>query len=155
LRKANLIFVAAILALSVYAGVTAMSLRFVSTPGANGEDPRFYPLLLVIIMVIVSVILLTVTLTSSTISAESVNFNWLTIKNPLILMVSVGVFGVLLKYTGFLPAAYLLLFTALKTMKTKTKTAIITTLGVGTVIFVLFTYVLKVPLPTGTLWEGF
>jgi putative tricarboxylic transport membrane protein len=152
MKKSNFAFIAVILAIISYVGYTALG--YPKAGVESGFGSGIYPLVLVAVIFVLCMVLLFMTIYSKKIAEQTVDFRWETLQTPLILTIAILVFALLLERIGFLLDGFFLLFVALKAMKASWKATIITTFVAGSVIYSIFALLLKIPLPTGTIWGG-
>jgi putative tricarboxylic transport membrane protein len=149
----DFIFVAALTALSLYVGITAY--RYPKTGIDQGYGPGIYPLILAVVIFLLAMVLL-VTAIRRQDDERIKDLDLASLKKPAVFWVVLLLFCVSLKTLGVLLSGFLyLLISARFLFRVKWLHALITAVVVPLVIWVTFAVAMRVPLPTGTIWNVF
>jgi len=145
------IFVAVMIALSLYVGITAYN--YPRRDIVEGFGPGIYPMLIAAAIFILAIIQLVITIRSKD-NEKIPGLDLASLKMPAAFWGLLVLFCILLKTLGLLLDSFLyLLVTSRFLFKVKWRNAIITAVVVPIVLWLAFVYFMKVPFPRGTIWE--
>ena len=151
MKKYNYCFIALVAAFCVYVGVTAWS--FPKHDISRGYGPGFYPILLVAVILLLCVILLIQTFRKKPEEDEKIEgLDWQTLKNPVLFFACVLGFAMLLRFVGLWIDAFLFLMASTLIMKAKFSRALMVSAISSTVVYWVFTTLLRVPFPKGVIF---
>jgi hypothetical protein len=147
------IFVAVMIALSLYVGITAY--HFPRADIEEGFGPGIYPMIIAAAIFILAIIQLIITLKSKD-NEKIKGLDLVSLKMPAAFWGLLLLFCLLLKTLGlFLDSFLYILVTSRFLFKVKWKNAIITAVIVPLILWAAFDYGMKVPFPEGAIWELF
>lgn len=158
------IFIASIYALCIYVWVSAD--QFPKATIESGFGAGMYPMLLAVLMGFFNTILLIKNVFNSKksqaeseqINAENKNTSeekkTFTVNKPTGFGICIFIYAIVIKYIGFLVSSFLMVFALTQIMGAEKKRSVLVSLGAAVIVYVLFKVVLKVSLPTGTVFGG-
>ena len=153
MKKFNYAFIAFVVGICVYVGITAMG--YPEKPLSVGYGPGFYPLILVGLILALCLVLLLQTIFSKKVEEEQVkSMDWATLRKPALFLGIMILFTVLLKVVGLWLDIFIFLFCAMTVMELPPKKAILPATITSTVVYLIFAVLLKVPFPAGVIFGG-
>jgi putative tricarboxylic transport membrane protein len=146
-------FVAAMVALSCYVGITA--LRYPQADIEEGYGPGIYPLILAIAIFLLAMLQLVFTILKND-NEKIKDFSLASLKNPAAFWGLLLLYCVSLKTLGILLSSFLFLLISSKFLfRVKWVSALATAVVAPLVVWAVFEVGMKVPLPFGTIWNLF
>jgi putative tricarboxylic transport membrane protein len=149
----DFVFVGAMMALSLYVGITAN--RYPKADITEGFGPGIYPILLAGVIFLLSVILLVITIRKK--GNEKVEgFDLASLKRPVAFWGLLLLYCLAMKPLGLLLSSFLYLaITTRFLFRVRWRTVILTSVLVPAVVWAVFVLAVNVPFPTGTVWNLF
>ncbi len=129
----------------------------VKNSGSIVINPGFYPQLLGVVLALLSVILFFSSLKGGT-QKEKDQEIWKTKKSVFLFLLTIGLlvlYPLIMNYFGFATAAFVFLFTLIVALTENAKSRILPILGISlgltTIMYLVFKLFLRIPFPTGIL----
>jgi putative tricarboxylic transport membrane protein len=152
-KAIDFVFVGAMVALSLYVGITAS--RYPKADISEGFGPGIYPILLAVIIFLLAVLLLVITIRKND-TAKVEGFDLASLKNPGAFWGLLLLFCLAMKPLGLLLSSFLyLVITTRFLFRVKWRNVLLTSVIVPAVVWAVFVLAVKVPFPTGTVWNLF
>lgn len=121
----------------------------------QGFGAAFYPELLLIVLAVLLVVLFIQTVTGKGLEKEKISIVGIhKLKVPLCILVFMVLYALAMQYIGFVLSGIAYLFLTMRILKAKWKSNLVIPVVVTLIIYVIFRYGFKVPLPVGILFEG-
>jgi hypothetical protein len=150
-KKYNYILSAIMIILSTYVFATAN--KFPKADISQGFGAGLYPMLLSAVIFFCAVVILIQTIFEKAINREIKDFTPKALKKPFIFWILLMFFCILLKPIGFLvDACIYLLVVCVVLFRVKLWKAILASIIVPGLIWLVFVVVMHVPLPVGIIW---
>ncbi|MGN1376989.1 MAG: tripartite tricarboxylate transporter TctB family protein [Dorea sp.] len=152
-KKINYIIIAIFL---VLAGVVGFLMKDYPWSGiTQGFGPAFYPTVLLVILLVLLLILFIQTLTNKGMEEEEKKLPELKqLKRPALLLLCMILYAILMPYLGFVITGILYLFVTMRILRADMKKSIICSVAMVVIVYLLFRYAFKVPLPMGMILGG-
>lgn len=123
-------------------------------PTAHGLDPSLFPKLIAAAILVLSGLLLITSLKDKDGDGEPGGLAWNKLRLPLVLTIMTIAYAKLLDYVGFLSDTSVFLFAAMVTLGINFRTALLLSVGLTAIVYLVFRVLLHVPLPRGVLLGG-
>lgn len=150
MRKTNLVFSAGMGVLSLL--VLWWSRDLPSGAVEYGYGPDLYPRLLS--WFILGLVALLVIGTFREKENEPSRFKLQQLSLPVALTLMISAYALLMEYLGFIVDTFVFLFASMFALKTSGRKALLLSLAITAIVYLVFKIVLRVPLPKGTLIGG-
>ena len=145
------LFVAIVVVLSLYVGITAF--RYPQTGIEQGYGPGIYPLIIAGTIFLLAMVLLVTTIRSKN-EQRVKDIDIVSLKKPAAFWALLFLFCISLKTLGVLLSGFLYLFISARFLfNVKWYHALIAAVIVPLIIWAAFAVAMRVPLPTGTVWN--
>ena len=141
---------------AVLGGIVWFLMRDFPSKGLEeGFGPAFYPTVLLCILLILLVILLIQTVTNKGMEEEEIQLPKLKeLKRPALILLCMCGYALLMPYLGFIITGILYLFVTMRILNVNLVRSIIVSVAMVIIVYLLFRYAFKVPLPLGMILGG-
>lgn len=152
-KKINYIIITIFL---VFGGIVWFLMKDFPSKGLEeGFGPAFYPKLLLGVLLILLVILLVQTLSNKGMEEEEIKLPELgQLKRPVLILLCMCGYALLMPYLGFIITGILYLFVTMRILNANLVRSIIVSVAMIIIVYLLFRYAFKVPLPLGMIIGG-
>lgn len=152
-RNINYIIIAIFL---ILAGAVGFLMKDYPTSDiSQGFGPAFYPTILLVILLILLVILLIQTVMNKGLENDKSQLpEWKQLKRPVLILGCMILYAILMPYLGFIITGILYLFITMRILKADLIRSIIVSVAMIVIVYLLFRYAFKVPLPMGMILGG-
>lgn len=152
-KKINYIIITIFL---VFGGIVWFLMKDFPSKGLEeGFGPAFYPKLLLGVLLILLVILLIQTLSNKGMEEEEIKLPELgQLKRPALILLCMCGYVLLMPYLGFIITGILYLFVTMRILNANLVRSIIVSVAMIIIVYLLFRYAFKVPLPLGMIIGG-
>ncbi len=152
-KKINYIIITIFL---VFGGIVWFLMKDFPSKGLEeGFGPAFYPKLLLGVLLILLVILLVQTLSNKGMEEEEIKLPEPgQLKRPALILLCMCGYALLMPYLGFIITGILYLFITMRILNANLVRSIIVSVAMIIIVYLLFRYAFKVPLPLGMIIGG-
>ena len=150
MRLYNLVFSFVLIGISLMTMV--WSRDFPGGFRGSGLSPKFFPQLIVIFILFLTTFVLIGTIRDT--KRESIDFTINKLTLPLILIAMITVYVILIQPLGILIDTIVFLFLSMIILKTNKKIALLLSVFVTAIVYLIFKLILHIPLPQGMLFGG-
>lgn len=121
----------------------------------QGFGPAFYPTVLLVILLVLLLVLFVQTLMGKGMDEEEKTLPELKeLKRPALILLCMIFYAILMPYLGFVITGILYLLVTMRILKADMKKSIICSVAMVLIVYLLFRYAFKVPLPIGMILGG-